>query len=53
MVLNAKFHEARGGDCGPRQAELGMVTISTNMAGRGTDVLLGGSAEFMARQEPW
>ena len=30
---------------------MGMVTIATNMAGRGTDILLGGNADFMARQD--
>ncbi len=50
VVLNAKFHE--------REAEIvagagrpGMVTIATNMAGRGTDIMLGGNPEFMAKQE--
>jgi preprotein translocase subunit SecA len=49
-VLNAKFHE-REAEIVAQAGRLGMVTISTNMAGRGTDILLGGNAEFMARQE--
>jgi preprotein translocase subunit SecA len=50
VVLNAKFHE-REAEIVAQAGRLGMVTISTNMAGRGTDILLGGNAEFMARQE--
>ena len=50
MVLNAKFHE-REAEIVAQAGRLGMVTIATNMAGRGTDILLGGNAEFMARQE--
>jgi len=38
---------ARGGDCGAG-GPFGMVTISTNMAGRGTDILLGGNPDFMS-----
>ena len=34
-----------------RLGRMGMVTIATNMAGRGTDILLGGNADFMARQD--
>ena len=49
-VLNAKFHE-REAEIVAQAGRLGMVTISTNMAGRGTDILLGGNPEFMARQE--
>ena len=49
-VLNAKFHE-REAEIVAQAGRLGMVTIATNMAGRGTDILLGGNAEFMARQE--
>jgi preprotein translocase subunit SecA len=41
---------ARGGDCGAG-GRLGMVTIATNMAGRGTDIVLGGNPDFMTRQE--
>src|SRR5258708_27889170 len=36
---------------GAQAGRKGMVTIATNMAGRGTDILLGGNAEFMAKQE--
>jgi preprotein translocase subunit SecA len=50
VVLNAKFHE-REAEIVAQAGRFGMVTIATNMAGRGTDILLGGNAEFMARQE--
>ncbi|QMV20031.1 preprotein translocase subunit SecA [Granulicella sp. 5B5] len=50
VVLNAKFHE-REAEIVAQAGRLGMVTIATNMAGRGTDILLGGNAEFMARQD--
>ena len=50
VVLNAKFHE-RESEIVAQAGRLGVVTISTNMAGRGTDILLGGNPEFMARQE--
>jgi preprotein translocase subunit SecA len=50
VVLNAKHHE-REAEIVAQAGRLGMVTISTNMAGRGTDILLGGNPEFMARQE--
>ena len=50
VVLNAKFHE-REAEYVAQAGRLGMVTIATNMAGRGTDILLGGNPEFMARQE--
>jgi preprotein translocase subunit SecA len=50
VVLNAKFHE-REAEIVAQAGRLGMVTISTNMAGRGTDILLGGNPEFMTRQE--
>ena len=50
VVLNAKFHE-REAEIVAQAGRTGMVTIATNMAGRGTDILLGGNAEFMARQE--
>ncbi len=49
-VLNAKFHE-REAEIVAQAGRLGMVTIATNMAGRGTDILLGGNPEFVARQE--
>jgi preprotein translocase subunit SecA len=50
VVLNAKFHE-REAEIVAQAGRLGMVTISTNMAGRGTDILLGGNPDFMARME--
>ena len=50
MVLNAKFHE-REAEIVAQAGQLGMVTIATNMAGRGTDILLGGNPDFMTRQE--
>ncbi len=50
VVLNAKFHE-REAEIVAQAGRMGMVTIATNMAGRGTDILLGGNAEFMTRQE--
>src|ERR1700749_3872437 len=50
VVLNAKFHE-REAEIVAQAGRLGMVTIATNMAGRGTDILLGGNSEFMARQD--
>ncbi|HLJ86842.1 MAG TPA: preprotein translocase subunit SecA [Candidatus Angelobacter sp.] len=50
VVLNAKYHE-REAEIVAQAGRIGAVTIATNMAGRGTDILLGGNAEFMARQE--
>ncbi len=50
VVLNAKYHE-REAEIVAQAGRLGTVTIATNMAGRGTDILLGGNPEFMARQE--
>ncbi|MGO9937830.1 MAG: preprotein translocase subunit SecA [Terracidiphilus sp.] len=50
VVLNAKFHE-REAEIVAQAGRIGMVTIATNMAGRGTDILLGGNADFMTRQE--
>ena len=47
VVLNAKFHE-REAEIVAQAGRLGMVTIATNMAGRGTDILLGGNSEFVA-----
>ena len=48
IVLNAKFHRQEG-EIIAQAGQLGAVTISTNMAGRGTDILLGGNAEYLAR----
>ena len=50
VVLNAKFHE-REAEYVAQAGRYGSVTIATNMAGRGTDILLGGNADFMTRQE--
>ena len=49
-VLNAKYHEKEA-EIVAQAGKLGAVTIATNMAGRGTDIVLGGNAEFMARQD--
>src|SRR5690242_18962849 len=49
-VLNAKQHEKEA-EIVAQAGRRGMVTIATNMAGRGTDILLGGNPEFMAKQE--
>ncbi len=49
-VLNAKYHEKEA-DIVAQAGKLGAVTISTNMAGRGTDILLGGNAEYLAKAE--
>jgi preprotein translocase subunit SecA len=49
-ILNAKQHE-READIIAQAGRKGSVTIATNMAGRGTDILLGGNAEFMAKAE--
>jgi preprotein translocase subunit SecA len=48
IVLNAKYHEKEA-EIVAQAGRKGAVTIATNMAGRGTDILLGGNAEFMAR----
>jgi preprotein translocase subunit SecA len=48
-VLNAKYHE-REAEIVAQAGRKGTVTIATNMAGRGTDILLGGNPEFMARE---
>ncbi|HVZ82389.1 MAG TPA: preprotein translocase subunit SecA, partial [Terracidiphilus sp.] len=50
VVLNAKQHEKEA-EYVAQAGRLGMVTIATNMAGRGTDILLGGNADFTTRQE--
>ena len=49
-VLNAKQHEKEA-EIVAQAGKKGMVTIATNMAGRGTDIMLGGNAEFMAKKE--
>lgn len=49
-VLNAKFHEKEAAIIA-QAGKKGAVTIATNMAGRGTDILLGGNAEYMAKQQ--
>ena len=49
-VLNAKFHEKEA-EIVAQAGKFGAVTISTNMAGRGTDIMLGGNPEFLAKQE--
>ena len=50
QVLNAKHHE-REAEIVAQAGRKGAVTIATNMAGRGTDILLGGNPGFMARRE--
>jgi preprotein translocase subunit SecA len=50
VVLNAKYH-AQEAEVVAQAGRRGAVTISTNMAGRGTDILLGGNPEFMTRQQ--
>ena len=50
QVLNAKLH-AREAEIVAQAGSLGTVTIATNMAGRGTDILLGGNPEFLAKRE--
>ena len=49
-VLNAKFHEKEA-EIVAQAGKFGSVTIATNMAGRGTDIMLGGNSEFLAKQE--
>ena len=49
-VLNAKYH-AKEADIIAQAGKFGAVTISTNMAGRGTDIMLGGNPEYMAKAE--
>ncbi len=49
-VLNAKYHD-REAEIVAQAGKLGAVTISTNMAGRGTDIMLGGNPEHMAKKE--
>ncbi len=50
VVLNAKYHEKEA-EIVAQAGRKGAITIATNMAGRGTDILLGGNPEFMAKQE--
>ena len=50
VVLNAKHHEKEA-EIVAQAGHLGAVTIATNMAGRGTDIMLGGNAEYLARAE--
>ena len=50
VVLNAKFHEQEA-EIIAQAGKLGAVTIATNMAGRGTDIILGGNSEYLAKQE--
>ena len=49
-VLNAKYHEKEA-QIIAQAGKFGVVTIATNMAGRGTDIMLGGNSEFLAKQE--
>ena len=49
-VLNAKYHEKEA-EIVAQAGKKGAVTIATNMAGRGTDIMLGGNAEYMAKHE--
>ena len=49
-VLNAKYHEQEA-QIVAQAGKLGAVTIATNMAGRGTDIMLGGNAEFLAKAD--
>ena len=50
QVLNAKYHEKEASIIA-QAGKYGSVTISTNMAGRGTDIMLGGNSEFLAKEE--
>ncbi|MEJ5185787.1 MAG: preprotein translocase subunit SecA [Candidatus Geothermincolales bacterium] len=50
QVLNAKYHEKEA-EIVAQAGRLGAVTIATNMAGRGTDIMLGGNPEMLARQK--
>ncbi len=50
VVLNAKYHDKEA-EIVAQAGKLGAVTIATNMAGRGTDIMLGGNAEFLAKNQ--
>ncbi len=50
QVLNAKYHEQEAAIVA-QAGKFGAVTISTNMAGRGTDIMLGGNSEYLAKEE--
>ena len=50
VVLNAKYHEQEAAIVA-QAGKFGAVTIATNMAGRGTDIMLGGNSEFLAKEE--
>jgi preprotein translocase subunit SecA len=50
VVLNAKYHEMEA-EIVAQAGRVGAVTIATNMAGRGTDILLGGNPDYLAKQE--
>ena len=50
QVLNAKYHEQEA-KIVAQAGRLGMVTLATNMAGRGTDIILGGNPEYLAKEE--
>ena len=47
-VLNAKFHEKEA-EIIAQAGKFGAVTIATNMAGRGTDIMLGGNSEYLSK----
>ena len=49
-MLNAKYHDKEA-EIVAQAGKKGAVTIATNMAGRGTDIMLGGNAEYMAKAE--
>ena len=49
-VLNAKFHEKEA-EIVAQAGKMGSVTVATNMAGRGTDIMLGGNAEYLAKAD--
>ncbi len=50
QVLNAKYHEKEASIIA-QAGKLGAITIATNMAGRGTDIMLGGNSEYLAKEE--